>query len=144
MEATRGAEAGERRLVLPPPPPRRRAAVTAGAFHVRMDAPANPLHRLTLADRRLARRSLETEAFARRLSRVPGIASVVFDACAGTLLVAFDAERASPGEIRDRLREAGLHGVPSPTFEQEALEVLARFGPALPRVAAMTAALLRA
>lgn len=108
-----------------------------------MDA---PLHRLTLADRRLARRAPEIQEFAGRLSREPGIASVVFDAWAGTLLVAFDPGVASPAGIRERLREEGLRrgSPPGDAAEWETLELLVRFGPALPRVAAVTAALFRA
>lgn len=109
-----------------------------------MDAPHTSLQRLTLADRRLARRSGETQDFATRLSREPGIADVVFEASAGTLWVTFDPDLASPTGIRDRLRDEGLGpGLPRDPAPREAHELLVRFGPALPRLAAMTAALLR-
>lgn len=109
-----------------------------------MDAPGT-LQRMTIADRRLARRSGETQAFAARLAREPGITCVVFEASAGTLWVTFDPDLASPTEIRDRLRDEGLGVAPSRgPAEQDAYELVVRFGPALPRIAAVTAAILRA
>lgn len=109
-----------------------------------MDAPALLLRRLELADRRLARHPEETREVVRRLSFAPGIGRVVFDATAGTLLVAFDPARASPEEIRERLRRAGvLAGPARSAFERDTHDFLVRLGPVLPKVAAVTLAVAR-